>query len=47
MCFVLVFKIDVLGMSRERRRPDVTLGPLQDVLRAFLQKPKTKKQLTF
>ena len=43
MRFVLMFKIDVLGKSREWHQPDVTLGPLQDVFRKFLQKPKTMK----
>ena len=46
MRFVLMFKIDVLGTSRGRHRLDVTLGPLEDVFRTFLQKPKTKIQLT-
>ena len=45
MRFVLKFKIDALGTSRGRHRPDVTLGHLQDVFRTFLQKAKTIKQL--
>ena len=45
MRFVLIFKTDVLGKTRERHRPDATLGRLKDVFRTFLQNPKTKKQL--
>ena len=45
MRFVLIFKTDILGTTRERHRPDVTLGRLKDVFRTFLQNPKTKKQL--
>ena len=45
MRFVLIFKTDVLGTTRERHLPDVTLGRLKDVFRTFLQNPKTKKQL--
>ena len=45
MRFVLTFKMDVLRTFRDRYPPDVTLGPLYDVFRLFLQKPKTIKQL--
>ena len=38
MRFVLMFKINVLGMSQEHHLPNVTLGPLYDVFRTFLQK---------
>ena len=41
-----MFKMDVLGTSRERYPPGVTLAPFSDVFGTFLQKPKATKELT-
>ena len=35
MLFAILFRIDILGTSRERHPPDVTLGPLWDVFRTW------------
>ena len=44
MRFVFIFKIEVLGTSRERHLTDFILAPLWNIVKMFPQKPKTLKQ---
>ena len=46
MRFLFMFTIDVLRTSQKRHPLDVTLEHLQEVFRAFLQKPKNYKTAT-